>query len=276
MSWLCGLVGEGIVASRSPAMHEREAKNLGETLVYRIVDTAVWEGSASDLPAIFQWLKRFNYNGVNVTHPYKQAVIPLLDDLSDAASAIGAVNTVVFRDGKCVGHNTDWSGYAANFSRTLPDASLKRVGQVGAGGAASAVGYALLTLGVTELKFFDVDKGRANALAERLQKLFPDAHVSAESRVEDVIIGASGVVQTSPIGMSSHPGVPFSPDILSSEQWFSEVIYFPRETELLAQARAKGCPTVSGVGMAVFQAADAFELFTDLKPDRERMLKEFD
>lgn len=276
MSWLCGLVGEGIAASRSPAMHEREAKNLGEILVYRVVDTATWEGTAADLPAIFQWLKRFNYNGVNVTHPYKQAVIPLLDELSDAASAIGAVNTVVFRNGKYIGHNTDWSGYAANFRRTLPDASLERVGQIGAGGAASAVGYALLTLGARELKLFDVDRARATALAERLQKLFPETRVSAVSRVEDAITGASGVVQTSPIGMSTHPGVPFSPDLLSSEQWFSEVIYFPRETELLAQARAKGCPTVSGVGMAVFQAADAFELFTGLRPDRERMLREFD
>lgn len=98
MSWLCGLVGEGISSSRCPAMHEREAKNMGIPLVYRIIDTNQWKGSVKNLPAIFHWLERFGFNGVNVTHPYKQAIIPLLDELSDAASAIGAVNTVIFKN----------------------------------------------------------------------------------------------------------------------------------------------------------------------------------
>ncbi|MFT8422431.1 MAG: shikimate dehydrogenase [Gluconacetobacter sp.] len=276
MSWLCGLVGDGIAKSRSPAMHEREARNLGIPLVYRLADTAAWRGNAGALADILCWMERFGFNGTNVTHPYKQAVIPLLDTLSDAARAIGAVNTVVFRDGKRIGHNTDWSGYAANFQRTLPDASLRRVGQVGAGGAAAAVAYALLSMGAARLDLFDVATERAAALGDRLGNLFPEAQVTVATYVEDVIAEASGVVQTSPIGMDSHPGTPFSADLLQSRQWFSEVIYFPRETELLAAARVKGCQTVSGIGMAVFQAADAFELFTGLVPDRERMLKEFD
>lgn len=276
MSWLCGLVGEGISSSRSPAMHEREAKNMGIPLVYRIIDTNQWKGSVQDLPDIFHWLERFGFNGVNVTHPYKQAIIPLLDELSDAASAIGAVNTVIFKNGKLSGHNTDWSGYAANFKQTLPNASLTSIGQIGAGGAAAAVAYALLSLGATELKIFDVDKNKAHDLVERLQNLFPLAAVHMAQSAEDALNGASGVVQTSPIGMDSHPGTPFPSSLLTEKQWFSEVIYFPRETKLLGEARRKGCPTVSGIGMAVFQAADAFELFTGLTPDRERMLREFD
>ncbi|GBQ19123.1 shikimate 5-dehydrogenase [Gluconacetobacter sacchari DSM 12717] len=276
MNWLCGLIGEGIAKSRSPAMHEREARNLGLPLVYRLVDTDNWQSDSRGLADILRWMERFHFNGTNVTHPYKQAVIPLLDELSDAALAIGAVNTVVFQGGRRIGHNTDWSGYAANFRRTLPDVSLNRVGQVGAGGAAAAVAYALLSMGAARLDIFDVASRRAADLAERLGSLFPEARVSAASCVEDVISGADGIVQTSPIGMDSHPGSPFSSDLLDASQWFSEVIYFPCETPLLAAARAKGCRTVSGVGMAVFQAADAFALFTGVAPDRDRMLSEFD
>ncbi|SEJ26281.1 shikimate dehydrogenase [Sphingobium sp. AP50] len=274
-SILCGLVGQGIAGSRSPEMHEREARALGLTMVYRILDAEVMGYDATALPRLLPMLRTMGFDGVNVTHPFKQAVIPLLDSLSDAAKALGAVNTVLFRDGKAHGDNTDWSGYRAHFLAGLGDRQRDKVALIGAGGAAAAVGYAHLDLGATQLTIFDPAADRAAALADRLGRLFPMAQVQAATTTAEAISGADGVVQTSPIGMESHPGLPFDPDLLHPNQWVSDIIYFPLQTALLAAAEAKGCATLNGGGMAVMQAAHAFALFTGVEPDSQRMLADF-
>src|ERR1700724_4277665 len=135
-SVLVGLIGSGIQASRTPPMHEREGAAQGLAYVSRIVDLDTLGLTAAALPELLTAARRFGFAGLNITHPCKQAVIPLLDDLSPDARALGAVNTVVFgRDGRAVGHNTDWSGFAEAFRRTLPDVARRRVVQFGAGGA---------------------------------------------------------------------------------------------------------------------------------------------
>src|SRR5215475_13566749 len=135
-----GLIGSGIQASRTPAMHEREGGAQGLAYIYKIIDLDTLGLTAAALPELLDSARRFGFAGLNITHPCKQAVIPLLDDLSPDAGALGAVNTVVFgRDGRAVGHNTDWSGFAEAFRRNLADVGRNRVAQFGAGGAGSAV-----------------------------------------------------------------------------------------------------------------------------------------
>ncbi|MFC6343368.1 shikimate dehydrogenase, partial [Nocardioides hankookensis] len=146
-SFVLGLVGEGISASLTPAMQEREGHEHGLALSYRIIDAEQRGFGADDLPDLLDWAERLGFDGLNVTHPFKQAVLPLMDDLSDDAADLGAVNTVVFRDGRRLGRNTDWSGYAAAFRTALPDAVHERALVVGAGGAGVAVGYGLLDQG---------------------------------------------------------------------------------------------------------------------------------
>ncbi|WP_035446716.1 shikimate dehydrogenase [Asaia prunellae] len=276
MKWLCGLIGEDIRQSRSPAMHEREARHMDMALEYRLIDMTMPQYKTYSLATMLDEMEQNGFAGTNITHPFKQKVIALLDDVSDAARQIGAVNTVLFRDGKRIGHNTDWSGYRENFLRGLPGVALHSVAQIGAGGAAAAVSYALLTLGVRQLSIFDLASDRADGLAANLTTQFPDAEVRSVRSIETALKSAQGVVQSTPIGMYAHPGTPFPPDFLTPDQWFSEVVYFPRETQLLKAARDRGCKVLDGVGMAVFQAADAFELFTGRVPDRERILREFD
>jgi shikimate dehydrogenase len=145
----------------------------------------------------------------------------------------------------------------------------------GAGGAAAAVGYAHLDLGATHLAIVDPAQDRAAALADRLGALFPAAQVQAMTHAADAIADADGVVQTSPIGMLSHPGLPFDPDLLTPDKWVSDIIYFPLHTPLLMAAQAKGCAILTGGGMAVMQAAHAFALFTGVAPDCDRMLADF-
>lgn len=275
-SILCGLIGSGIAGSRSPQMHEGEARALGLPMVYRILDGEVMGYDAAGLPRLIPMLGAMGFDGINVTHPFKQDVMPLLDSLSPAAQALGAVNTILFEDGRTYGDNTDWSGYRAHFLAGLGQQKRAHVAMIGAGGAAAAVGYAHLDLGATHLTLFDPAQDRAKALADRLAALFPAAQVTAAATAQAAISDADGVVQTSPIGMLSHPGLPFDPDLLTADQWVSDIIYFPLQTVLLAAAQAKGCATLTGGGMAVMQAAHAFALFTGTEPDSARMLRDFD
>jgi shikimate dehydrogenase len=270
-SILVGLIGAGIGGSLSPAMHEREGRELGFSYVYRRIDLDALGLMASALPDLLCAAQRMGFDGLNITYPCKQAVIELLDELSDDARALGAVNTVVFRDGRRIGHNTDWSGFARSFKRGLPDASLDAVVQLGAGGAGAAVAHAALTMGARTLTLFDVDAARAASLARELQARFPAARVEAGGSLAQALSGASGLIHATPTGMAKLPGLPLAAEYLHAGLWVADVVYVPIRTALLEAAESAGCRTLSGGGMAVYQAVDAFRLFTGAEPDAERM-----
>lgn len=274
-SLLLGLIGSGIQASRTPSMHEREAAHHGLRAIYKLIDLDVLGLDGSALPDLLTAAERMGFAGLNITHPCKQAVVPLLHELSPSATAIGAVNTVVFSGGRRIGHNTDAYGFAESFRRKLGAAPKARVVMLGAGGAGAAVGYALLECGTGRLSIFDVDAARAETLAIRLAKRFGADRVAPVADLEEAVAGAEGLVNTTPIGMAAHPGSPLPPGLLRSRLWVADVIYFPAETELLRAARGLGCPNMSGAGMALFQAVEAFRLFTGLTPEPERMRRHF-
>ncbi|MCP5151473.1 MAG: shikimate dehydrogenase [Chromatiales bacterium] len=273
--FLIGLIGSGIGASRTPAMHEREGDALGVRYLYRRIDLDQLGLGADALPELLIAAERMGFDGLNVTHPCKQSVLPLLDSVSEHARALGAVNTVVLRDGRRVGHNTDCPGFVRGFRRTMDDAPRRRVVQLGAGGAGSAVAHALLELGTETLVVIDTDAGRAARLADDLGARFGAGRAHAASDVATALDGADGLVNATPVGMASHPGLPLPESLLGPALWVADIVYFPLETALLAAARARGCRTLDGSGMAVFQAVEAFELFTGLRPDPERMLATF-
>ncbi len=214
------------------------------------------------------------FDGLNITHPCKQLVIDHLDALAPQAEALGAVNTVVFEDGRSVGHNTDVTGFAASFARGLPDVPLERVVQLGAGGAGVAVAHAMLTLGAERVTVVDALGDRAGDLAAALNGHFGVGRaVGATPETLPGLLGrADGLVHATPTGMAAHPGLPLPAELLHPGLWVAEVVYRPLETELLRTARALGCAALDGGGMAVFQAADAFRLFTGREPDSARML----
>jgi len=274
-SWLFGLIGGGIGSSLTPAMHEKEGRELGLNVVYRRIDLEALELTPQALPELLDSAQRMGFDGLNITYPCKQAVIALLDELSDDARALGAVNTVLLRDGKRIGHNTDWSGFARAFQRGLPGASLEAVVQLGAGGAGTAVAHAALTMGARALTLFDVDATRAQSLAAELQTRFPAAQVSAGGDLHAALASATGMIHATPTGMSKLPGLPLDANHLHERLWVADVVYFPIRTALLEAAEALGCRTLSGGGMAVYQAVDAFRLFTGVEPDAERVFAHF-
>jgi len=274
-SVLLGLIGQDIQGSRTPEMHMREGEAQGLRLVYRLIDLTKLNLGVEALPELLAAAQRTGFNGLNITHPCKQAVIPHLDELSDNARALGAVNTVILRDGRKIGENTDWSGFAEPFRRKMGDVALDRVVQVGAGGAGAAVAHAALMLGVKELTLIDVDPARAESVARNLSGHFGAGRARAGRDVAAVVAQANGLINATPIGMDAHPGMPVPAEVLRPDLWVAEIIYFPLETELLRRARALGARTIDGGGMAVFQAVAAFRHFTGLEPDSERMLKHF-
>lgn len=269
-----GLIGHSISASRSAEMHMREAEALGLSLTYELLDAAARPGAAS-LSALLAEAEGRGFSGVNVTHPFKQATLPLLDEVAEAAATLGAVNTVVFRGGRRVGHNTDWSGFLDAFRLALPDVRMNEVVLLGAGGAGAAAAYALLEAGAGRLQIVETDARRAEALARRMNEAFGDLRCSPCVDLAGALARADGLVHATPTGMAEHPGLPLPADLLNQGLWVAEIVYFPLETELLRIARALGCRTADGGGMAVFQAAAAFELFTGVQPDAQRMLARF-
>ncbi|MFV3415143.1 shikimate dehydrogenase [Pseudomonas nitroreducens] len=272
---LAGLIGAGIQASRTPALHEREGDAQGLRYLYRLIDLDTLGVDAGALPDLLAAAERMGYTGLNITFPCKQAVIPLLHELSDEARGIGAVNTVVLREGKRIGHNTDCLGFAEGFRRNLSDAPRERVVQLGAGGAGAAVAHALLSEGVQQLSLFEVDAARAQALVDNLNAHFGGQRARVGHDLAGAVAEADGLVNTTPVGMAKLPGAPLPLELLHPGLWVAEIIYFPLETELLRHARSLGCRTLDGGNMAVFQAVKAFELFSGVEANPERMLAHF-
>ena len=274
-SCLIGLIGDGIQKSRTPGMHMKEGTLQGLRYVYNLIDTDKMKLGQKDLPDLLTAAERMGYNGLNITYPFKQTVIPLLDELSADAKALGAVNTVVLKDGKRIGNNTDWFGFAEGFRRGLPGVAKNRAVQIGAGGAGAAVAHAALTLGIGQLSIYDIDQSRAKHEVDALCARFGAGRARLVEDVAASIADADGLIHCTPTGMAKMPGMAIPASLLRPDLWVAEIVYFPLVTELVKTARALGCRVADGGGMAVFQAVEAFRLFTGITPNAERMREHF-
>ncbi|MBR1179531.1 shikimate dehydrogenase [Bradyrhizobium sp. KB893862 SZCCT0404] len=267
---LTGLIGAPIAHSASPAMHERAAEALGLRGHYQLIEVA--GADAAGLSLMLEGVRRLGFAGVNVTFPYKEAVVPLLDELAPAAATMAAVNTVVVRDNRLIGHNTDTTGFARAVAPLLA-ASGNAVAVIGTGGVGKAIAFALASLKVADLRIFDSEPARAEKLAGLLAK-HGGARVARS--VEDALAGATGLVNGTPVGMLPNRDTPVPASLLRENLWVADAVYSPLITPLLAAAKAKGARIMTGRELAIYQAADAFELFTGLAPSTEVMGEAFD
>ena len=258
---LLGLIGAGIQQSLTPAMQEEEGRHHGLDVHYQLIDCNETGFTAAQLPALLQAAQHMGFAGVNVTHPFKQAVISLLDELSDEARLIGAVNTVVFQGGRKIGYNTDCPGFASAFLHSFATQPKSHAVQFGSGGAGAAVAHAALRSGVETLSLIDLDTARRDALVADLRGVYGSARIRVADDARDAVPAAQGIINATPMGMANYPGMAFDAALLRPDLWVAEIVYFPLETALLRAARNLGAPTMDGGGMAVGQAADAFDLF---------------
>ena len=273
-SYLMGLIGQGVRPSLTPPMHEREASAHNLRFVYRPIDLLELQLPATAVGQLLQAGIQLGFNAFNVTHPCKQLVLETLDEIDPAALRLGACNTVLIEDGKLIGYNTDRSGFASALAMELPDADLTDVVLLGAGGAGSAVADALIGAGTQRLSIIDPEPQRAAALADTVQHAAASSvQIRAGSPADATrwLPEATGLVNASPIGMFSHPGLPTDATLLHADMWVADIVYRPAITELIDRAAAVGCAVMPGKAMAVGQAADTFELVTGLVPDRQRM-----
>ena len=273
---LVGLAGRGILASRTPWMHEREADAQGIRLAYSLFDFSDRNWADWELAPLLDAAQRIGFAGLNITFPFKQTVIGTLDELDEGAASVGAVNTVSFRGGRRIGSNTDLTGFAEGFRAGLGGADISSVLQIGCGGAGAATANAMLgPLGVGKLVLLDADYARAAALREQLVRTYGEHRIVL---CDDPLAGAAmsaGIVNATPMGMAKFPGMPLPAAALEPRHWVADIVYFPLETALLSAARKLGCRTLDGSGMAVHQAAAAFEIFTGRSADHSRMAASF-
>lgn len=275
-SLVVGLLGDTIGGSLAKPLQEGEGQAQGLSLAYRLVDAAVLGLTPADTQDVLRWVVRLGFDGLAVTHPFKHAVLPFVDETTPEAEALGACNLIVVRDGRLIAQNTDWVGFARGLEATLPGAIDDRVVLLGAGGAGVAVGYGALRSGVPHVTVVDQDLERATAVAERLGDLCGPERVDVGADLEAALADAGGLIQATPVGMDGHPGMPLPASLLRPDLWVADIIYFPLETELVHRARALGCRVMTGGAMALYQHAAAFELLTGRPADVERMDRHFE
>ncbi len=263
-----GVLGHPIVQSKSPLIHNDAFDSLGIDAVYHAFDV-----EPNQVKGAVEGILALKISGCNVTVPHKIAIMEFLDEIDEEAQLIGAVNTIVNENGRLIGYNTDGRGFVESLiEESGEDLADKRILVIGAGGAARGIVTALVRHGIGHLTITNRTKEKATPLIKMATSLNTSANVIDRVDAEKTIAEYDVIINTTSIGMS--PNIDESPLSLAdlpAGKIVSDLIYNPMKTKFLQEAAAKGAKTVNGVGMFVNQAALAFEYWTGVRPDRERM-----
>jgi len=263
-----GLIGGNIGASRARHLHRLAGEICGLAVRY---DNLVPAELGKDFDTVFDDCAAGGYAGINITYPYKETVMTRVAPADEAVRAIGAANTVVFGGRDPVGYNTDATGFVAAFRANFPGSNPGTVALVGAGGAGRAIGFALLTLGASEIRVFDTDRRKADGLVAALDKAGTRAAVRVSATVAEAVAGADGLINCTPIGMTGMAGSAIPADLIAGNGWAFDVVYTPVATEFLEAARRNGRAIMSGYELFFFQGVDAFRLFTGHEVPQDRL-----
>lgn len=266
---LYGVIGNPIAQSMSPLMHNQEFQMLGIDAYYQ--PFLIME---SDLESAILGMKVMGIEGINVTSPHKTTIMPFLDEIDPLSKAIGAVNTVTRKDGRLIGYNTDGAGFvealAHDWKTEFHD---DRALIIGAGGAAKAIYYTLLSKGMKNIDICNRSIEKADNLIRECPYEGNSTSLSLQD-AENELSNYSLVIQTTSIGMQPNTEEsPLSLENLDSSAFVSDIIYNPAETKFLQEAKQNGAKTQNGLGMFIYQGALAFEMWTGQKPDVDRMRK---
>jgi len=272
---LLGLVGSRIGRSISPAMHEAAGRALRIDVRYHLIDAHVIGFGPEAIPRLLEGVKLAGFTGVNVTFPFKEVATRCLDAVEGAARTVGAVNTIVVRDGRLLGHNTDYTGFVSGWRRALGDRLPGTVALIGAGGVGRAISHALAALGADELRIADIESARSATLCDALRAHHPALRVRVAADAASASEGATGIVNATPVGMYAFPGSPVTAQSLEGVEWVADAVYTPLETEFVAMAWRAGAAVMTGQELAIGQAADAFELFFSRPAPQDVMRETF-
>ncbi|PLT30933.1 shikimate dehydrogenase [Peribacillus deserti] len=268
MRKLYGVMGDPIRHSMSPDIHNDAFRRMDINADYHLFHVL-----PDQLENAVKGVRALNISGFNVTVPHKTKIMPFLDEIDELAGAIGAVNTVVNREGRLVGYNTDGPGFVRGIKERLgtPLANKKTL-IIGAGGAARGIYFSLVKEGITQIDICNRTLQNAKSLIEQCPYETASQAFGFEEAAE-MISQYDLIVQTTSAGMSPNVSeVPFEiSDRLQASALVSDIIYNPLETGFLRQAKEKGAMTHNGIDMFVYQAALAFEIWTGVTPDSTKM-----
>jgi len=266
-----GLIGHPVKHSLSPVMQNAAVDYCGLDLCYLTFDVL-----PERLEEAVRGMISLGFVGFNVTIPHKEAVLNYIDKLDDSARLIGAVNTVVIKDGTTYGYNTDGKGFLDSLQKEGVLYQGKRILIIGAGGAGRAVATALDAAGASKIIIANRNLKRAHELAEHIKKVGAESSalgLNDDEKLRFELEKADIIVNATPVGMSPHDNVlPISHmDCINPKTVVCDLIYRPLQTRFLRTAREIGCKVVGGLGMLLYQGVEAFRLFTGLKPPMEVM-----
>ena len=258
-----GLIGDNIAASRAPDLHHAAARICGIDVAY---ERLVPRDLGLTFDAVIDQAKVRGFRGLNITHPYKERILPFVTIEDTLLRAIGACNTVLF-DERTIGLNTDYTGFVAAFRGCFSDMSPGVVAMAGSGGAGKAIGFALAGLGVSSLRLFDLDERKSHALAEALQRHRQGMTVHVTHTIQQACQDADGLINCTPLGMVGYGGNAFEGIAFAGRKWVCDAVYTPLETTFLKQNKAAGVAILSGYDLFLYQGIHAFKWFTGLHVD---------
>ena len=259
-SKIYGVLGFPVSHSLSPLMHNAAFRRLKISAKYLL-----FEKNPRVLKSFLRCLPLENIHGLNVTVPYKEKVIPLLNYVSAEARLIGAVNTIVAKNNKLYGYNTDGAGFIRHLTTELKfNPKGKTASIIGAGGASKAIAIYLARSGIKQLGIFDVDKGKLAALVRHLKENFPHIKFIAAPSIES-LKDADILINATPVGMKPKQPCLVDEIMIRPDMLVYDLIYNPKETKLLKVAKRRGAKVSNGLGMLLHQGALSFKYFTGKK-----------
>ncbi len=266
------LIGSGLSRTRMPRLQIYLGELAGVPVDYQVIDTDTLDDFCLETE-----VKRradMGYRGLNITHPYKQRVVPMVQPMSSEIVTIGAMNTLLFDTDGWKGTTTDYTGFKHGYRHQLKGSQSGRVLIAGGGGVGRAIAFGLGDLGAEHLHIFDTDAGQATRLVDALSRSGFAASVVSAPEFVDCMAGVDGLVNATPLGMHKYPGTAFPVSRIGTQNWVFDAVYTPLNTEFITASRAAGLAILTGYDLWFFQGLDAFELFTGVNIDCDLAMKE--
>ncbi|MGM0509485.1 MAG: shikimate dehydrogenase [Fusobacteriota bacterium] len=269
------LLGHPVEHSKSPIFQNNSLEKEGINAKYMAFDV-----NPENLEEAIKGLKSLGFKGGNVTIPHKEEVMKYVDEVTQEARIIGAVNTLYWKNGKLIGDNTDGRGFILSLMEDGKiDPMGKKVLVLGAGGASKAITVKLLTEGVEDIYIYDIDQNRLNSLCERLKELRDvvnidvNINILSEKNLNEIASKVDLIVNCTPIGLNKSDPELLDDSVFNENQVVFDLIYNPSRTKLLKKASKKGAHIINGAGMLAYQGALSFEKWLNRKPNVKNMKK---
>ena len=264
-----GLLGNGIGRSRSPFLHELIGRAYGLEVTYLPIDLSAQQ--QVNIEDELQRCQQQGFNGVNVTHPYKRAAFQYVTPMAGFPQGLTSVNTVLFDGNMMRANNTDFSGFCHAYRDQFGGGSNPgRVLMLGTGGVGLAIAFGLMQLNASELVVYDTEVERAQELISNLKGATIPVRQAGDSLVDEML-QADGLINATPVGMYQYPGNPFPLEGFSLQRWAFDAVYTPENTEFLQQCKQHDIETLSGFKLFLYQGVDAFQYFSGISVDANRV-----